>query len=144
MTSAVLVQIFDDDNDGVADPLVLADFVSDAESMVEQSIAKTYGEDGLTALRAQGTGCPRAIKRLCLDAFQLLAERRHPEYIRSEWIKKLEHLKQDLKDLRLRDVELDVIGDPEPAVNEGGTVESGDPDDTDLKDKFALDGFGAF
>lgn len=144
ITSAVLIQIFDDDLDGVADVTTVSEFIEDSEAIIEAAIAKIYGEGGLSALRTQGTSCPRLVKKLCLDAFEVLAEKRHPEYIRSEWIEQMKMLRQSLEDLRLRHIELDVIGSPEPAENEGGTVESGDPDDTDPKDKFALDGTGAF
>jgi len=48
--------------------------------------------------------------------------------------------------LRVREVEMAVAdgADPEPAVNEGGEVRSGDPDDTDPVDPFFLRGLGVF
>ncbi len=143
ITHRVIEQVFDDDSDGNwAANLDAA--VEDAESMIEQSIAKTYGQAGLTWLRAEGFDAPRAVKRLCLDVFEVRMGTRHPEYIAANWNQRRTWVREDLKELRLRDVQLDVVGDPEPAMNEGGVVQSGDPDDPDPKDKFFLDGMGIF
>lgn len=139
-----MIQIFDDDGDGVADASTVADFIADSEALIEQSVAKAYGMDGLTALRALGTGCPRAIKRLCLDSFELFAEKRHPEYERSDWLRKWEYLKEDLKDIRIREVQLDTTGAPEPGVTDGVDVADTDPDVTDDPIIFFLDGMGIF
>lgn len=147
LSSRVLIVIFNDEGDGslsTAEEDVIEDFILDAESLVEQQVSKTYGKAGLTWLRAQGTSAPRAIKRMALDLFEVRAYRRHPEYVRAEWQEREAAVLRDLEALRVRELELDTVADPEPAQNEGGTVESGDPDDTTPADKFFLNGLGAF
>jgi hypothetical protein len=136
--------IFDDQQDGGWQNN-LDQFIEEAESVIEQTVAKTYGEDGLNWLRTQGTAAPPSIRRLCLDEFEWRMGTRHPGYTNAAlWAEKRRWINEDLKALRLRDVELDTEGDPEPAVNEGGIVESGDPNDTDPKEKVFLDGMGTF
>lgn len=146
LTAEVLRHVFDDDADGSADEATVNDFIADAESEVEQRVAKIYGETGLTALRAQATACPRTIKRLCLDVFEVRMGNRHPEYVRGQWADRRRQVTKDLDDLAARVTELDVIGTPEPAVQEGGYVRSGDPDDTEMNEKWFNDdnSFGCF
>lgn len=147
LTSEVMVQAFDDDEDGDADEDIVNDFIADAEDEVETRIAKVYGEAGLTTLRAQGVSCPRTVKRLALNIFEVLMGHRHPEYIRGKWEARRERCDKDLDDLAARVTELaDVTGTIEPAVQEGGYVRSGDPDDTDLNEKLFVDhnSFGIF
>jgi hypothetical protein len=128
LTSELYEQIFDDDRDGTVDEGLVNDFIADAESVVEQSIQKTYGPGGLTTMRALGTGAPRSVIRLCLDVFEVRAMRRHPEFIRGGWQQREALVQEDLRRLRIRELELDNEGAaPEPAVNEGGGVRSGDP-----------------
>lgn len=121
--------IFDDDLDGVADDAVVQEYVDDAESELEQSIAKTYGDEGLLALRDLGTDCPRAVKKLCLDLLVVAAYQRHPSYIRAEWVKREQSVQERLKELRLREVQLDTTAAPEPAVGESEEVRGPNPDD---------------
>lgn len=144
LTSQVMIRIFDDDGDGVADSSTVTDFISDAESIIEQSVAKAFGDTGLTALRALGTSCPRTIKRLCIDCFELMAHRRHPEFTQEDWLERWKLLQQDLKDIRLRDVELDTNDAPEPGVTDGVQVADADPDVTDDPTVFFLHGMGIF
>jgi hypothetical protein len=144
MTSNVLVRLFDDDGDGTADATIVAVFIADAESILEQSIAKAYGDDGLIALRALNTSCPQAVKRLCLDIFELLSKKRHPEYDPADWVEHWKLLKDDLKELRLREVQLDTTGEPEDGVTDGITVADADPDETDDPTVYFLHGMGVF
>jgi hypothetical protein len=152
ITRRRLLDLFDDDGDGsleaggseANEEMALQESILDAESEVEQLIRKTYGTAGLTWLREQGTDCPRAVKRMVLDIWEVRAYKRHPEYQRAQWIEREKRVEADLEKLRVRELELDTVGSPEPAVNEGGEVYSGDPDDTDPKAKFFLDDMGAF
>jgi len=119
-----LRDIFDDDAEGDWKD-ALDEAIEDAESVVEQSVAKAYGDAGLTWLHAQDQGCPRAVKRLCLDEFEWRRGHRHPGYTNAMlWEQRRQQINADLKALRLRDVQLDTVGEPEPAQNEGGDVES--------------------
>jgi hypothetical protein len=147
LTSRVLIAIFNDEGDGslsTSEEDAIEEFILDAESLVEQQIRKTYKTAGLTWLRAQGTSAPRAVKRMVLDLFEVFAYRRHPEYVRAEWQEREAAVRRDLEALRVRELELDTVSSPEPAANEGGTVESGDPDDTTPAAKFFVNGLGAF
>lgn len=150
ITARTKLDIFDDDGSGdlsAAEETTLSDFILDAESEVEDVIKKTYGNAGLIWLRAEGTDAPRSIKRLCLDAFEVRAFRRHPSYIRAQWVEREKALADDLKALRVREIELattDPTDDLEPAVRDGGEVRSGDPDATTPLDKVFLDGTGIF
>lgn len=146
ISSRVLVAIFNDEGDGslsAAEEDVVEDFISDAESEVEQVVQATYGPGGLAWLQALGTNAPRAVKRLVLDIFEVRAYRRHPEYVRAEWLEREKCVERSLKELRLRDVQLPHASEPE-AQNEGGVVLSGDPDDTDPRPHVFLDGTGDF
>ena len=140
--------IYDDDASGAlstSEESALSDLIADAENMVEETIHKTYGDDGLTWLRAEGTSAPRSVKRRILDALRMYIAERHPQFIRIDLVEGWKRVKADLAELRLRDVSMAVTGtDIEPADNEGGYVRSGDPDDTDPKAPFALRGTGIF
>lgn len=146
ISTQVYNDVFDDDADGTADAAIVTAFADEAESVVEQTIAKTYGQAGLATVRALATTVPVGMKRLILDVFEVRMGRRHPEYIRGEWQQRHEDVKADLQELRLRDVQLDVIGVIEPAVTDGGEVRSGDPDDTDGDPEPAvyINGLGIF
>lgn len=132
MTSEVLDDIFGDDTTDAT----IEDFIADAESEVEQTLRKTYGVADLTWLRTEGTSAPRAVKRICLDIFEVRAMRRHPEYIRGGWDRRYELAREDLRNLQLRTVQLDVVADPEPGVTDGAEVESADPDATSAPTRY--------
>jgi len=150
LTAAIVRLVYDEDGTGIiaagAEENALRDIILDAENLVEETIRKVYGDAGLTWMRAQGVDAPRSIKRRCLDAVRLYIFERHPKYIRLDFDKEWARFRADLERLRVREVELAVAADasPEPAMNEGGDVQSGDPDDTDPRDKSFLDGTGAF
>lgn len=146
MTARTILVIFNDSGDGVlstSEEQALEDAILDAESEVEQIVSKTYGKDGLAWLQALGTGCPRSVKRMALDLFEVRAMKRHPEYIRGDWITREKKVDEDLKALRIRELELEASDEPE-AQNEGGEVRSGDPLSTTPQPKFFLDGMGDF
>ena len=149
LTAAFIRQVYDDDADGTleaGEEPALTDIILDAEELVESTIRKTYGGAGFDWLRAIGTGAPRSIKRRCLDAVRILIAERHPGYIRIDTEQAWKRFYADLASLRSREIEMAVAGgaDPEPAVNEGGDVYSGDPDDTTPKAKVFLDSTGIF
>lgn len=150
LTAATVQLVYDDDGSGGViagdEENALRDIILDAENLVEESIRKTYGEDGFTWMRDTGTGVPRSIKRRCLDGVRLYIFERHPTYIRIDFDRAWERFNADLKRLRVREVELAVAAgaSPEPAMNEGGDIQSGDPDDTDPRDKFIVDNTFAF
>lgn len=127
--------------DEEADADVVARVIEDAESYVESFLRGVYNLD---TLRAQGTSCPTEVKRLCLDVATAYIWQRHPEYVRADGEAILRRVRNELTDLRKGITRLNVTSAPEPAENQGGIVESGDPDDTEIKDKFFVDGLGDF
>lgn len=147
MTSELVLKIYDDDGTGAlgtSEETALTNIILDAENLVEEAIRKTYGEAGLVWLRAQATSAPRSVKRRCLDAVRLYIAERHPQYIRLELDKCWERFYRDLDRLKLREVEMAVVGSPEPAVTDEGTVRSGNPDATTPLPKVFLDGTGIY
>jgi phage gp36-like protein len=139
LTAEVVRRVLDDDRDLTPDAANLDRVISDAESYVEGFLRGTYD---LTALRAMGTGCPNEVKRLCLDVATAMMWERHPEYIRADGESLLARAREDLRDLRMGITRLDVTGTPENAANQGGIVESGDPDDTEPPDAVFMNGLG--
>ena len=146
MSARVVVAIFCDSGDGslsTEEEDAFEDHILDAESEVEQVVSKTYGKPGLEWLQALGTSAPRSVKRMCLDLFEVRAIKRHPEYIRGDWQTREVQVQADLKALRLRELELESVAEPE-AQNEGGEVRSGDPLYPTPLPKVFLDGMGDF
>jgi phage gp36-like protein len=143
ISSDVVRQILDDNADGAADVNPMTRVIADAEGYVEGFLTPVYD---LTALRALGTGAPSELKRLVLDVAECYLARRHPEYIRAEWIKKLEVTRQELLDIRKGVTRLNIATAPEPAANVGGVVRSGCADDTDVREPVFRDpdSFGVF
>lgn len=131
-------QIYDDDGNGLADTTPMARLLLDAESYVEGALRGVYD---LTTCR---TAKPNEILRLCLDAAEMFAAKRHPEYVRRDWIDLKKALDDDLSALRTGKRRLDIITSPEPAKNEGGTVGSGNPESMPVLPKWFSDGTGIF
>ena len=149
MTAQLLVEIYDDDGSGtiaVAEEPALTDIILDAENLVEEYIRKTYGGSAFNWMRTTGVAVPRSVKRRCLDAVRILIAERHPGYIRIDTEAAWKRFHEDMTRLRVREVEMAVAdgADPEPAVNEGADVRSGDPDDTDPAEPYFLRSMGIF
>lgn len=143
ISATVARQILDDNADGTVDANPLTRLIDDAEGYVEGFLSTVYD---LATLRALGVAAPTELKRLCLDVAEAYALRRHPEYIRGEWDKKLAIARIELMDLRKGVTKLNISTAPEPAANVGGVVRSGDVDLPDPSDKVFLDpdSFGIF
>lgn len=150
VTAAVVVQLFGDSGAAAlnsGDEAILTEFILDSESEVEDVVKKVYGNAGLDWLRTKALNAPRTIKRMALDVLEVRAFRRHPEYIRAEWVEREKAIERDLKALLVREIEIatsTTSDDMEPAVRDGGEVRSGDPDNTTPKAKVFLDGMGIF
>ena len=99
----VIRAILDDNNDGTADASAVARIIDDATSKV-MSYALAAGYD-LTALMANP---PNEIKRLTLDAAEVLIVRRFPASER-DWRELKEANEAELKNLRLGVTQLDVV-----------------------------------
>lgn len=95
--------ILDDDNSGDADTAAVTRLLEDATSKV-LGYAAAAGYD-LAALRASP---PNELKRLALDAAEVLAARRFPEVVRRGWKDMMEVNELELVALRKGATQLDV------------------------------------
>lgn len=116
LSAEVVLQILDDDNDGVVDVTPLERLQSDADAYVEGYLRGIYD---LAVLRADP---PEQVKRLSLDCAAMRLARRHKEYVRHDWKQLKEDLDEELMLLRKGLVRLDVVGSPEPGANQGGSL----------------------
>ncbi len=150
ISEAIVIEVFDDTGTGVLDAegdAAEQDCILDAESDLEDHIRRIYGAGGLDWLRDQGTSAPRSIKRIVLDLFEIRCGIRHPQYIRGDWVMRDKRVRAQLEQLRVREIEIATASSSdtiEPAITDGSTVRSGDPDSTTPKDKVFLDGLGTF
>ncbi len=125
ISAETCLQILDDDNDGVIDADVLAQLQRRSAARVLASLQRVY--PGLIALadewQADLTLVPQRLKDLALDVAVAHCSKRHPEHVRRDWRKMIEHVEADLD--RIRKAGLDSLGietAPEPAANQGGTL----------------------
>lgn len=140
---AVLVDIFDDDNDGTPDPAPLLRLLLDAQSYVEGALRHVYD---LSTLRGVDPW-PNEIVRFILDRAEARAYVRHPEHARFDGYKMLDRVDKELTDLCNKGKRrLDADGSPEPAYNQGGVTSSSvnDPDFPEPAKIFFGGGFGYF
>jgi phage gp36-like protein len=110
-------QIYDDNNDGSPDSDPIAQLLADAQSYVFEAIEDLYTEDSDWPLTAP---YPSAVIRLCLDAAEAYAAKRHPEYVRRDWQALFAHL--DIQLDRLRELKRSLGQDPPGPPDDGITV----------------------
>lgn len=133
LSADVCVALFDDDNDGVADPAVVEQLAIECDSAVESRLGRIYDLDDLRA------NPPQAFIRLSLDYATILSRKRHPEHARGSWRDLEESWKEELQDIRHGISQLDTKLAPEPAANTGGHVWDGSTEEGPVV-KFWLDG----
>lgn len=138
LSKTTVTRIFDDDNDASADSDPIAGLIRDATSKVRAWLGPTYDLDQIDPTKQD------EVVRLALDVASAMAAQRHPEYVRIDGYKMMEQAERDLTTLRKGLTNLGIKTAPEPAANQGGEVESGDPDFPDIKPKFFIDGTGDF
>jgi phage gp36-like protein len=119
-----VLDMLDFDRDGVADPSKVLRLLLDAVSYVE-SFLHRYSLDVLRAMNPP----PNEVVRLVLDRAEAELYCKHPEFARFDGYKAKERCDKELEKLALGGRRLDVVGPPEPATNEGGTVGSNDARD---------------
>lgn len=143
LSRTVVKQIFDDDNDGVADLAPLEQLCKDASSKLSSWLGPIYPLDALRAMTADEL--PDEIVRLSLDVAQAMMAQRHPEYRRVDPFELMKQAERDCERLRKNETNLGTTASPpEPAANTGGQFESGTEDDPESRPKFFLDGTGDF
>ena len=123
LSADACVNLFDDDNDGVADPAVVEQLAVECDSAVESRLGRIYDLDDLRA------NPPHAFIRLSLDYAVILSRKRHPEHARGSWTDLEESWKAELSDIRTGIAQLDTKLAPEPAANVGGMVWDGTTDE---------------
>jgi phage gp36-like protein len=128
----------DDDNDGTLDPTALAGLQRDAGNKVRRSLGPVY----TVALLDPAT--LDALVTLSLDVAQAILAQRRPEYVRTDGYKLMQQAERDLSELRKGATNLGTDNPPEPAANQGGDVDSDDPNDTEPQPKVFLGGTGLF
>lgn len=115
LSARVLAQVYDDDNDGVADTDNITGLITDASSYVLEFYYGNY-----TAIPDEAD-LPPALRRLALDAAHAYMALRHPEYVRADGSKMFERIDKELK--RLREAFTTVVkAPPHPPANVGGKV----------------------
>lgn len=142
LSQPVLVDVFDDDNDGTPDTGPILRVLLDAQSYVEGALRHVYD---LSTLRGVDPW-PNEVVRLILDRAEGRVYMRHPEHAKFDAGRLLDRVDKELENLVNRGKRrLDVDGSPEPAANQGGTTSSSvtDPDFPDPPKQF-FSNFGFF
>lgn len=120
LSAQVVKQIYDDANIGMASTDPIKRLITDACSYVNETIQPIYLPWPLVA------PYPDAVVRLSLDAAEMYAARRHPEYVRHDWEKLKRVLDTDLDKLRKQQRSLGQAP-PDPAQTQGAEVYADDP-----------------
>lgn len=138
-TPAILIQLFDTDNDSIVEPNSpeIAQVIERAHAEVESYMPNLY--------ETIPTNTPVLLKSAALDyAYTFSLERRpelataYAEEAKARWARAEKRMDRVQKSIQ-RLIDNAPTGDP---VNVGGVVRSGNPDDTALLDKWFMDGLG--
>lgn len=125
----VVLQLLDDDNDGVVDEEPLRRLQESSAAYVTSGIERIYPT--LVGLIAEWQadplleGVPPKLKQLGLDYAVATLTKRNPSYVRRDWRELMDHVDKQIE--RIRKTGLDSLGvstPPEPAANQGGIIES--------------------
>jgi len=122
LSAEVVLQIFDDDNDGEADAGPIARLQLDSDSFVEGYLR------GVFPLEAVRTVKPNQVVRLSLDYAVAQCAKRHPEYVKRDWKALEKAVTDELEQIRMGKVRLDIETSPEPGANQGGEAWDGGSD----------------
>lgn len=114
-----LRQFLDDNNDGSTDAGPLVRLQSDSDSFVEGYLRGVYSLDACREVK------PNQIRRLSLDYAVAQLAKRHPEYVRRDWVQLEDAVKAELCDIRSGKVRLDIETSPEPTALAGAQVVGG-------------------
>ncbi len=122
LSSNVVAQIYDDNNDGTGDTNPVAQLLSDASAYVLSWVAPAYGDPA----SLESSPFASELVRTALDAAEWMAAKRHGEYVRKDWEKLKASNRQDMLDLR---TQMRSMGEspPDPALTVGGISVSDDP-----------------
>lgn len=115
LSRETVINCFDDDDDGEPDDTPIERLQVDSDSFVEGYLRGNYDLDAVRAAP------PNQVVRLSLDYAEAMTAKRHPAYVKRDWVPMMAMVKADLADIRAGKIRLDVVGTPEPAANNGGT-----------------------
>lgn len=138
LSATTVKRIYDDANNGSADSNAIIQLQRDASSKVRTVLGAVYDPDLLTPATLD------EVVRLALDVAQAMAAQRHPEYVRIDGFKLMKQATDDLELIRKGLSNLGTNAAPEPAANQGGDVDSDNPDDEEPQPKVFLGGTGLF
>lgn len=138
LSAVVVRRIFDDANIGTADTNAIAQLIQDSSSKVLSWLGPIYDSTTING------NTQAEVQRLALDVAQAMAAQRHPEYVRGDGFKLMEQAERELTNLRKGLTNLGIETTPEPAANQGGDVDSDNPDDDEPQPKVFLGGTGMF
>lgn len=131
-------QIYDDNNDGVPLGGPVTRLLADASSKIAGVLRADYDLDKIQA------NTPNEVVRLTLDAAEMFAAKRHPEYVRRDWEKLSKALEAELAMIRDGKTRLDSMLLILTPANEGGTVTNGSIANPGPPVKMFGDGTGIF
>ena len=125
----VVLQMLDDDNDGVVDTGPLRRLQESSAAYVTSSIERVYPTlvGLITDYQADLSLVPPKLKQLALDHAVATLAKRNASYVRRDWKALMEYVDKQIE--RIRKTGLDSLGittAPEPAANQGGIIEEGD------------------
>ena len=130
---------FDDNNDGTSDKLSWEQLARDASGYVRRMLGSVYDPDQLSKETSDG------LTQVTLDVMEAMTARRRPTVMMGlDWVAAMKHADTQIADIRKGIANLGTNAAPEPAANVGATVTSGDFEDPEPKDHFALNGTGDF
>lgn len=109
----VVAQIYDDNNDGVADTNPVAQLLDDATSKVRGALGPWY--DRATTTSAD-TATATELRRITLDAAVAMAAQRHSGYIRQNWRELMAQVDSDLKMIQSGRSNLGADPPPDPKM----------------------------
>ena len=132
LTKTTATQLFDDNNDGVADVRAVNRLRFDASSYTMGLIG---GEYSLTTF-PKGSALPNELVRIPLDVAEAMLAIRHPELVRKDGEKMLARVRLELKELKAGVSRVDITPGTSVAVtpaNVGGIL-------TDNSSRMIIDG----
>lgn len=125
VSSEVVRQVFDDDNNGAADPLAVDRQREASATYILSGLRRVYPTlvTNVTAWQSDLSLVPPKLKQMALDHTVACMAKRHATYVRRDWKKLLDYVDDQIG--RIRKTGLDSLGideAPEPATNQGGSI----------------------
>lgn len=135
LSSEVVRQFLDDDNDGNADNDALQRLQHRSAGRVIGGLQRAYPAlvAAAAAWQVNLDLVPERIRTLALDVAIAILAKRHPEYVRRDWVKLFKFVDEEIARIRVSGVDgLAIETTPETASNQGGTLGGGTDDGVTL------------